>query len=246
MGKPFGHPNNMEQLNTDGYEIFDNIYSDEEIQTLIGVIDAVDTESPTFRKSNDLFAIRQFFKEIPAAFELVFSVRLRNLLISSFGTDYFVVKSIYFDKPGESNWFVSYHQDLTISVDKRIVAKGFGPWTVKFNQYAVQPPVEILRDNFTVRVHLDTADEYNGALKVIPKSHFNGVFRLQDNATANSTEVICAVKKGGIMLMKPLLFHSSGRTQNNARRRVVHIEFSRCILPGGLQWSEREPYSACP
>jgi hypothetical protein len=43
-----------------------------------------------------------------------------------------------------------------------------------------------------------------------------------------------------------LLFHSSGRTQNNARRRVVHIEFSRCILPGGLQWSEREPYSACP
>lgn len=241
MVKPCGHPNIMEQLNTDGYQIFENIYSDEEIQRLIEVIEAEDSSNPTFRKSNDLFAIRQFFKEIPAAFGLVFSTRLKDLLISGFGTEYFVVKSIYFDKPEESNWFVSYHQDLTISVDKRIEATGFGPWTVKFNQYAVQPPVEILRDNFTVRVHLDTADEYNGALKVIPKSHLNGVFRLQENVSAKSGEVTCSVKKGGIMLMKPLLFHSSGRTLNKARRRVVHIEFSRSVLPDGLQWSEKEP-----
>jgi len=41
------------------------------------------------------------------------------------------------------------------------------------------------------------------------------------------------------MIMKPLLLHSSGRTTNNEKRRVLHIEFSRSSLPGNLNWAER-------
>ena len=87
------------------------------------------------------------------------------------------MKSIYFDKPAGSNWFVSYHQDLTISVNAKIDLGGFGPWTVKQDQYAVQPPLQILENNFTIRIHLDDTDENNGALKVIPGSHLKGVCR---------------------------------------------------------------------
>ena len=45
--------------------------------------------------------------------------------------------------------------------------EGYGPWTVKQNQYAVQPPLDILENNFTIRIHLDDTDENNGALRVI-------------------------------------------------------------------------------
>jgi ectoine hydroxylase-related dioxygenase (phytanoyl-CoA dioxygenase family) len=82
-----------------------------------------------------------------------------------------VVKSIYFDKPETSNWYVAYHQDLTISVDKKLELPDFGPWTTKQNQFAVQPPLNILENIYTIRIHLDDTDENNGALKVVPKSH---------------------------------------------------------------------------
>ena len=163
-----------------------------------------------------------------------------SIISQLFGNDYFAVKSIYFDKPEQSNWFVAYHQDLTISVDKKQDIEGFGPWTVKQNQFAVQPPLEILESNFTIRIHLDDTDENNGALRVIPKSHLKGVYRPETIDWTTETEVVCKVKKGGIMIMKPLLLHASNRTTNNSKRRVVHIEFSNRSLVDTLQWSEKE------
>lgn len=136
-----------------------------------------------------------------------------------------------------SNWFVAYHQDLTISVDKKVETENFGPWTVKQNQFAVQPPLEILKSNFTIRIHLDDTDEQNGALKVIPKSH-NAIYRPETIDWEKESEVVCNVNKGGIMIMKPLLLHSSGRTTNNKKRRVIHIEFGNQNLPQNLNWSE--------
>ena len=39
--------------------------------------------------------------------------------------------------------------------------------------------------------------------------------------------------------MRPLLLHASNRTTNNKKRRVVHIEFSKAELDGGLGWGEK-------
>jgi ectoine hydroxylase-related dioxygenase (phytanoyl-CoA dioxygenase family) len=155
------------------------------------------------------------------------------------GENFFVVKSIYFDKPGSSNWYVSYHQDLTISVDKKIELDNFGPWTKKQNQFAVQPPTEFLDNITTIRIHLDDTDENNGALKVIPASHLKQICRPETIGWNKEIETICAVKNGGLMLMKPLTFHSSSRTTNNKKRRVIHIEFSNRELPTELEWAER-------
>ena len=78
-----------------------------------------------------------FLKEIPATVPVIFNDNLRGVLRRILGDKYFVVKSIYFDKPQTSNWYVSYHQDLTISVDKKLSLSGFDFWTVKQNQFAV-------------------------------------------------------------------------------------------------------------
>lgn len=228
-----------ENLLLDGFTIIDAIYSDEEVQQILSTIEKSDKTKDTFRKSSDLFAIRQFLKEIPEAKELIYSKNLKNVVAELFGTDFFAVKSIYFDKPETSNWYVAYHQDLTISVDKKIELPGFGPWTVKQNQFAVQPPLEILKNIFTIRIHLDDTDEQNGALKVVPGSHAKNIYRPETIDWSIETETSCTVNKGGIMIMKPLLLHSSGRTTNNKKRRVIHIEFTNEELPTELNWAER-------
>lgn len=232
--------NYKKEVEKKGYTIIDNVFSSNEIETIIKEIEKESNSSKvTFRKSKDLFAIRQFLKEVPSIGNSLFNDNLKNVLKSLFKENYFVVKSIYFDKPEKSNWFVSYHQDLTISVNKKLNLEGFSNWTNKENQFSVQPREEFLKSIFTVRIHLDDTDENNGALKVIPKSHDKGIVRLETFNFQNRDEKICTVKKGGIMIMKPLLFHASNKTINKARRRVIHIEFSNLALPKELSWSEK-------
>lgn len=233
--KNAGH---KEEILENGFTVISDIYSAIEVASIIEAIEQVDDSKPTFRKTNDLFAIRQFLKEVPEVISLIFTNRLKKVIAEFFSNDYFVVKSIYFDKPGESNWFVSYHQDLTISVDKKVQVEGFGPWSVKQNQYAVQPPLNILENNFTIRIHLDVTDENNGALRVVSASHLKGIYRPETIDWDKESEVNCNVPKGGIMIMRPLLLHASSRTINNKKRRVIHIEFSNQRLPAPLQWSE--------
>jgi len=230
------HSNQIEKL---GFTTINEIFTEEEIQNIVEIIENTDKSNETFRKSKDLFAVRQFLKEIPETQSIIFSEKLNSVISKIFGSDYFVVKSIYFDKPETSNWYVAYHQDLTISVDKKIELENFGPWTTKQNQFAVQPPIEILQNIFTIRIHLDETNSENGALKVIDNSHSKEIYRPENIDWKNENETICDVESGGIMIMKPLLLHGSNRTTNNKKRRVIHIEFSNKELPNELNWSER-------
>jgi ectoine hydroxylase-related dioxygenase (phytanoyl-CoA dioxygenase family) len=228
----------LQQWMEQGFAVAENIYTQAEVEQLTGMLEAIVANQPTSYKAKDVFAIRHLLQEVSQLKSKVFNNCLLSLINSVFGRGYFVVKSIYFDKPATSNWFVAYHQDLTLSVKGKHQVAGFGPWTVKGNQFAVQPPVELLQDNFTVRIHLDDTDEQNGALKVVPTSHLWGIVRPEAIRWQQEKEIICPVPKGGIMLMRPLLLHASGRTTNDKRRRVIHIEFSNMPLPAPLQWAE--------
>ncbi|RFZ95419.1 phytanoyl-CoA dioxygenase [Mucilaginibacter conchicola] len=226
-------------LYRDGHCTINAVYDEAETNALVNLLRQAESDNDTFRKTDDLFAIRQVLKEVPALSNLVFNNKLKSVINYLFGDGYFVVKSIYFDKPPASNWFVAWHQDLTISVNKKVELGGYGPWTVKQNQFAVQPPLNILQDNFTIRIHLDDADEGNGALKVIPGSHLRNIYRPETINWQVEQPHTCAVAAGGVMIMRPLLMHASGRTTNSKPRKVIHIEFSRTELPEEIRWSER-------
>ena len=216
-----------EEIESSGFAVVEDVFADKQIDAILSAIDKADGNKPTFRKTTDLFAIRQFFKEIPEAIPYVFIPPLKGIIEQLFGPGFFIVKSIYFDKPGSSNWFVAYHQDLTISVAEKWMMEGFGPWTIKQNQYGVQPPLEVLQNNFTIRIHLDDSDENNGALKVIPGSHLKGIYRPETIDWETEKEVVCRVAKGGVMIMRPLLLHASNRTTNSKQRRVILISIER-------------------
>jgi ectoine hydroxylase-related dioxygenase (phytanoyl-CoA dioxygenase family) len=227
------------QIQEKGFTTINNVFSNYQIEKILQLIDRSDTSKETFRRSSDLFAIRQILNEVIGIDKLVLNDEIKFFIDSLFGSDYFLVKSIYFDKPEQSNWFVSYHQDLTISVDRKVILDEYSKWTVKQDQFSVQPPLDILKQIYTVRIHLDQTDENNGALKVIPGSHLKGIYRPEDIDWAKETEHNCNVSKGGIMIMKPLLLHSSSRTTNNQKRRVIHLEFCNQELHQELKWIER-------
>ncbi|MBD3583762.1 phytanoyl-CoA dioxygenase family protein [Flavobacterium selenitireducens] len=228
-----------QQIDTNGFTIINEVFTLDQIDAILSAITTADSSRPTFRKSSGIFAIRQFLKEIPEAGSAIFTPAFIDLIQGIFGSGNFVTKSIYFDKPEQSNWFVAYHQDLTISVKEKIEIDGFGPWTVKQRQFAVQPPLEIVQNNFTIRIHLDETTSQNGALKVIRNSHSKGIYRPENIDWETEEEAVCEVRKGGIMIMRPLLLHASDRTTNDRKRRVIHIEFGKDELPEGLEWSEK-------
>ena len=152
----------------------------------------------------------------------------------------FPVRAIYFDKSPESNWLVAWHQDLTLALRSRADVSGFGPWSTKDGVPHVQPPVEMLQQMLTVRLHLDDADETNGALRVLPGTHLSGRLlseRIQE-LRIHQPDYLCVASAGDAMLMRPLLLHASSRSDSVRHRRVLHIEYAAFALPGGLEWHE--------
>ncbi|MGI8785854.1 MAG: phytanoyl-CoA dioxygenase family protein [Acidobacteriota bacterium] len=177
---------------------------------------------------------------LPAVAALARSARLLNLVRPHLPSEPFAVRAIYFDKSPEANWLVSWHQDLTLALRARVEVTGFGPWSTKAGIPHVQPPVELLQQMLTVRLHLDDADETNGALRVLPASHRLG--RLSSERTQELRAVLpdflCAVSAGGALLMRPLLLHASSRSTSSRHRRVLHIEYAGFALPTELHWHE--------
>lgn len=221
-----------------GYTIIDHIYTTEEILQIGNTIQKTTQEGESFLKTKDLFAIRQLILQIPELKELLFNKNVIDILNTIYPSEYFLTKAIYFDKPSTSNWFVPYHQDLSISVNQKVETVGYSHWTFKKNQYGVQPPIEVLQNITTIRIHLDDTNAQNGALKVIPESHTKGVLRTDTKDWNTDKEYICEVNKGGGMLMKPLTLHASNKTTNNKQRRVIHLEFCDQYLDTPLEWLE--------
>ncbi|MBI5175430.1 MAG: hypothetical protein SFV17_00300 [Candidatus Obscuribacter sp.] len=50
------------------------------------------------------------------------------------------VRAILFDKTPAANWYVTWHQDLSIPVKERHDIAGYGPWSTKEGVLHVQPP----------------------------------------------------------------------------------------------------------
>ena len=232
---PFALP---QELAARGCATLPGLYTAAEVSAVLACIERAPAAGPAFRRSQDVFAIRNLLGEVPGLWPLLDTPALRQALARLFPAGYRLTKGIYFDKPANSNWLVAWHQDLMINVSQRAELPGFGPWTSKAGWVAVQPPAAVLEQTVTVRLHLDDCDATNGALRVVPGSHQWGVVPAETIATHTAAATVCAVPAGGVLLMKPLLLHASHRSTSARPRRVVHLEFSAAELPAGLAWRE--------
>jgi ectoine hydroxylase-related dioxygenase (phytanoyl-CoA dioxygenase family) len=237
-------PTIVQRLESDGFAIVPDAVPIDVVDHLIDEINrlaAIDDESLR-RRRGSAFAIRNLIQIVPAIRSLTMHPAIRGLIQSVMSANALVTRAILFDKNPDANWAVPWHQDTTLAVAKRIDSPGFGPWSVKAGVPHVQPPAEILESMVTMRIHLDHCDGDNGALMVLPGSHRGGILE-QDEIAAQrecAQTTICEVSRGGILLMKPLLLHSSAAAKQVANRRVVHLEYADRTLPNGLQWNLSE------
>jgi ectoine hydroxylase-related dioxygenase (phytanoyl-CoA dioxygenase family) len=161
------------------------------------------------------------------------------------GPSAFAVRAIFFEKSSEANWKVAWHQDLSIAVKEKHEVIGFGPWSEKEGVTHVEPPAELMAKMVALRLHIDDNTPENGSLKVISGSHIHG--RLSTSATEQwktHEAVECLAPAGSILLLRPLLLHSSSTSKRPLNRRVLHIEFANFNLPAPLAWHERIPIGA--
>lgn len=231
----------LSRVENDGYAVQENILSEPEIEELIDAIERRQDGEGLLRHGR-IFAVRNLLDLLEIR-TFADSKPVRELAREVLGEAAFPVRGILFDKRPEANWKVPWHQDVTIAVQEREEIEGFGPWSTKAGALHVQPPAAVLERMISVRLHLDSCDESNGALHVIPRSHRSGRIAEADipSVVAKSQPHVCAVERGGALLMRPLLLHASSASQAPTHRRVVHLDFACEQLPFPLKWlSERD------
>lgn len=219
----------VEDLEQQGFAIVPGVLSGEESATLGGVLGAMEG------------AGRRGVLAVPQISTLAASPAMRSLVHPHLRGEPKAERGIFFNKSPDANWLVPWHQDLTLALRSRAEVHGFGPWSVKDGIPHVQPPAEWLERMLTIRLHLDAADETNGALAVLPGTHRLGRLSPQQiqSLRHKMPEHLCRAKAGDVLLMRPLLLHSSRRSTTNRQRRVLHLEYAAFDLPNPLEWHER-------
>ena len=171
----------------------------------------------------------------PEVIRVLHQPRLRNCLRGVLGSEFGLVRVLYFDKPPGDSWALPWHKDLAIAVkNNRLRSSHFDHPTSKYGVPHVEAPVWLLQRMLTARIHLDDVTENNGPLRVLPGSHKGG-----KNSSPGSDAIAVHCNRGDVLLMRPLLCHCSGHADKAAKRhrRILHLELSSaCNLPDGYEW----------
>ena len=215
-----------------GFEIIDDFIAEKDISNILNEID-------DFEFSFGTGGIRNAEKKLSSVRNYANSNKLHKKAASYINGKPSFVRAILFNKTATSNWLVSWHQDKTVSVTSKFEKFGWGPWSTKDSIVHVQPPIEVLNEMVTFRIHLDASTKENGCLRVLPKSHAHGVIPQDKISTYvdSTTAVECVANRGSALVMRPHILHASSKGLNPSQRRVLHLEFSSYLLPEGIKWA---------
>ena len=205
----------QEELGEKGFSIVRGFLDPSKLKALSGLLEEGISVIAPGTAGSKIYAIRNVFGQFPELKPLVEKI-LFPLLSKLVGEEYKDIKNVYFNKPQRANWLVGWHQDIALKEgEDRGPAK---------NRIMTR---EFLEKVITFRIHIDDADETNGALRVIPGSHRNGIIQPEEmkKVTQENGDVICSAQAGDLILMKPLLLHASSKATVEKKRRVIHVEY---------------------
>jgi ectoine hydroxylase-related dioxygenase (phytanoyl-CoA dioxygenase family) len=233
----------LKQFKEDGFIIIRNVFSastvHQMIQEITGALSNPSQQQSTIRSEQGaICAARNILTLWPRVATIWHIPPLTMLLPQLLGPEYGLVRVLFFDKPPNNTWALPWHKDMTIAVrDNKLPGSHFSKPTRKAGIPHVEASEEILQEMLTARVHLDAATEENGPLKVISGSHRLGKAESQGNGDVRTI----LAGEGDVLLMRPLLEHSSGRSNpgTSSHRRILHLEFSGVReLPDGYVWHD--------
>ena len=209
----------LEPIQTQGFAIIPGILESKEVDALLDVFSRVNL--PRSRAG-----VRHAMR-LPAVAAVAHDARLMEIAREALGGETFPFRATLFDKSPTANWLVVWHQDTALPLQARRETPGWGPWSVKDGVIYAHAPESALGRVLALRIHLDDSTAENGPLRVLPGTHTQGV--LTDEALHDlSTQIAavdCVVPQGGVLAMRPLIVHASSKSQSDAPRRVLHIEY---------------------
>jgi len=233
-----------EQVDRDGFAVLAGTFGPDEVVALLTSLDdALRQES----LSNDsilgtgaqVYAARNLLRMWPAALELPRESTLCRAVCELLGSGCGLVRALFFDKPPGRSWSLPWHKDMTIAVrDNSRPSRHFCKPTTKAGVPHVEAPQWLLERMLTARVHLDDVTDENGPLRVVAASHRSGKEPL-DVAAHDPRVRSILVSAGDVLLIRPLVAHSSGNSREGTwrHRRIVHLEFAPAArLPDDYDW----------
>lgn len=209
-------------LARDGYALVPNVFSPGEIGELLKQIPDLGSAAGT-----------RGLLEFAWCRELARDPRIAALVGAALSDRAIAVRAILFDKSPSMNWTLGWHQDTKIALRSKADVPGFGAWSEKEGIVHCLPPVSVLESCLAVRIHLDPCGADNGPLQVLPGTHLAGL----QTSPPTLAPVVCMAQPGDVILMRPLLWHSSSKSDRPDHRRVIHIEYSSAKLPNPLEWA---------
>lgn len=220
------------EFEKDGVELRESVLSAE---TIALVKSDIDLDSEKFK----IFGVRNLEKRFASISTLVLDDMVTSIASECLKGQAKLVRALFFDKTPEKNWYVTWHQDKTVALNRKIDKEEWSQWSMKDGAHHVQPPVEVLNQMVTLRLHIDSTNEDNGCLKVIPGTHREGILKQEaiDKKVKQQPYASCVVGAGGAVIMRPHILHSSSKAKNPSHRRVVHLEYSSYALPSGVSWA---------
>jgi hypothetical protein len=233
----------LAKMAEDGFVVLPGVYSPAQIDAMLAGLAGVFQHQPEAvairSNAGNIFAARNVLALWPEVGEIWRQPPLPELLARLWGSEFGLTRTLFFDKPPERSWMLPWHRDLTIAVRDNSLPSGiFRRPTRKAGVPHVEAPPAILEQMVTMRIHLDDVTEENGPLRVQPGSH-----RLSDETVVGTEKCILA-NRGDVLLMRPLLLHSSGhaRPGTSRHRRIAHLEFAASPrLPDGYEWHDFLP-----
>jgi ectoine hydroxylase-related dioxygenase (phytanoyl-CoA dioxygenase family) len=174
----------------------------------------------------------------PQILALTKDERLLRIARLALGDEAVPFRATLFDKSRRANWLVVWHQDTALPLVSKFHSPEWGPWSRKADVLHAHAPAWALSRVLALRLSLDASTFENGPLRVIPGSHAAGVLSDEDifNVTRTREEAVCAVGRGGVLAMRPLLIHCSSKARAGHPRRVLHIEYAETLdLAAGIR-----------
>jgi hypothetical protein len=207
----------------DGFAILSDAVSPTVCDELIRSIANIEPNRPGSRVLLQLQAIADVAK----------ALHRRIADMGLMGERYRTLQCTLFAKGGNASWSVPPHQDLSIPLSERFDIPGWSGWSRKESIWFAQPPAFILSELVAVRVQLDDHSSETGPLEVVPGSHAKGRLASASVSRYAKHRVKCIVPRGGALIMRPLLIHSSSKPRSPLPRRVLHFLYGP-PLPSGL------------
>lgn len=208
-----------------GFAVLPRVLPKEEVSS---VIDAICSVSATRSRAGIRHSL-----SLAGVSSLARRPHLLEIAQAVLGSGALPFRATLFDKSPRANWLVVWHQDTALPLRERQEALGWGPWSVKGGVIYAHAPASALENVLALRVHLDDSTSQNGPLRVLPGTHTSGVLSDDEiqQLAGQVAPVECLAPRGGIVAMRPLLIHSSSKSQTEDPRRVLHIEYaaSSCL-----------------